>query len=137
VLTNKPQPQPLHKKSRYPPYTVIPISQVPRVRDGIRLPDGSKIPFLNGITAAPDVQRDPRYGPVGEIVKLSVDGEGFEWWWHADGSATTTRYKKVVHLGHTYWDVATEHLVPAPNQNIRVADLPPTDPEAPPSNGRK
>jgi hypothetical protein len=125
-LTNKPSPKPLHRTSRYPPYTMIPITWVPEVEHGIRLPDGRKIPFLNGITAAPDLQRDPHYGPVPKIVALMVDGEGFEWWLHADNSATTTRYKQVtLHGTTTYWDVATEHMNPVETERIRTAEMTP------------
>ncbi len=111
-LTNKKSDRPHHKKSNLPWGTRHTIKNLPAVNNGIPLPDGSFIPFLNGMTHAPPLHRDPRHGPVPPVVAKVVDDEGFEWWEHADHSVTTSRYKGVEVGGESYWDPGTDHLVP-------------------------
>jgi hypothetical protein len=134
VLTNQKSPRPLHVKSKYPPRTKIPITKLPPVDRGIVMPDGTRLPFLNGMTWAPEAPPRPREipGPTAPVVALYVDDEGFEWWLHADGCATTSRYKQVTANGETYWDPATDHNVPKPNTQVL-----PTDGSAPPPSQGK
>ena len=119
-LTNKASPRPLHARSNHAPGTFVPVRDLPSVTNGIPLPDGRHLPFLNGMTWCPPISRDEELGPVPPVVGLAVDAEGFEWWKHADGSATTSRYKHVtVSLPGQprlqYWDPAGEHTAPSPN----------------------
>lgn len=123
-LTNKPLPKPAHKLSRYPPGTRIPITHLPKVDKGIPMPDGTFLPFLNGMTYAPPIHRDPSLGPVPPVVAKAVDWGGFEWWIHADGSATTSRYEKVTVGDKVYWDPASAHLAPKKASQL-VTEKPP------------
>lgn len=117
-LTNKKSDRPLHTKSRYPPGTRIPVRIAERPKSGIPCPDGTFLPFLNGMTAAPAVQRDPAYGPVPPIVGIVVDADGIEWWEHADGSTTTCHYIGVTAHGENYFDPTTRHALPKPSSQI-------------------
>ncbi len=120
-LTDRKSDRPHHRKSGYPPGTRIEVRDLPKVRDGIFLPDGTVLPYLNGMTWAPAVQRGPQFGPFPPVVALVVDYEGFEWWEHADGSTTTTRYKEVTAHGETYWDPGAEHAATVPSRLVRIA----------------
>jgi hypothetical protein len=112
-ITNKPLPRPAHKLSPYPPGTRIPITHLPKVDQGIPMPDGTFLPFLNGMTHAPPVMRNPIYGPIPRVIAKVVDHGGFEWWLHEDNSATTCRYEQVnVPGGKSYWDPGSAHLTP-------------------------
>lgn len=123
-VTDKPLPAPAHKLSRYPPGTWIPIKHLPKVDKGIPMPDGTFLPFLNGMTYAPPIHRDPSLGPVPPVIAKAVDWGGFEWWIHADGSATTSRYEKVTVGDKVYWDPASAHLAPK-KANQLMAEKPP------------
>ena len=124
-LTDKASSRPLHRLSRYPPLTFIPVHDLPKVTRGIPCPDGSFLPFLNGMTAAPAIHRDPAYGPVPPIVGIWVDVSGIEWWEHADGSKTTTHYLEAEAFGKKYFDPVTRHGLPKPRD--QVLDLPPNE----------
>lgn len=126
--TDGPVSEPLHVRSKLPPFTRIEIDELPPVDHGIPMPDGSFLPLLNGMTQAPPVQRHRRLGPITRVVARMVDSEGFEWWVHADGSATTSKYQQVVlHDGRTYWDPASFHHGPVPASSLMKApnDVPP------------
>ncbi|MCC6672393.1 MAG: hypothetical protein IT458_15120 [Planctomycetes bacterium] len=123
-LTSTRAPSALHVRSPHPPGTRIPVRSLPRVDNGIPLPDGTFLPFLNGMTWAPKLHRDPARGPVPPVVEKFVDAAGLEWWVHADGSATTSCYHQVSVGNDTYWDPATRHGTPQPASEI----LPPGEP---------
>jgi hypothetical protein len=126
-LTNKKSDKPLHKVSKYPPRTRIPVLELPKVKNGIPCPDGSFLPFLNGMTWAPTVHRDLAYGPMPPVVAIQVDDAGIEWWEHADGSTTTCHYHEVTAFGKSYFDPVTRHGLPKPASEVRGADQPPAE----------
>jgi len=82
---------------------------------GIGCPGGGYLPLLNGVPFAQPLQRDvDRFGPVPRIVGKRTDAGGDEWWVHADGSETTSRWVTVAVDGVARRDVRTDHIVPAP-----------------------
>jgi hypothetical protein len=120
-------PRPLHTKSRHPPGTRIPVDRLPAVDHGIPLPDGTLLPFLNGMTYAPPIIRDQKLGPLAPVVARVTDFEGFEWWEHADGSSTTSKYQEVrLHDGTVYFDPASFHTARLPDSND--VGMPPVEP---------
>jgi hypothetical protein len=124
-LTNKKSPVPLHQKSKYPPLTRFRFDKLPAAEPGkgITFPDGTTLPYLNGMTWAPMVSRSRDVAaPIPPVIGLVVDQEGFEWYEHADHSTTTTRYKQVTFAGETYWDPATEHAAPRKSEHLIPAD---------------
>ena len=139
-LTNKKSPVPLHQKSRYQPLTMFRFDKVPTAEPGkgITFPDGTTLPYLNGMTWAPMVSRSRDVAaPIAPVIGLVVDQEGFEWYWHADHSTTTTRYKQVTFNGETYWDPATEHAAPRKKEHMIGLDPanPGGGPGTPPGQG--
>jgi len=94
--------------SRYPPRIRIAM-RVPRTTAGVRCPDGSYLPLLNGVPAAPPIRRSARLGPVPPVVAKIVDETGVEWYEHADGSVTTTRFREVIADGVRVPNVETVH----------------------------
>lgn len=122
MLTDHKVPRPLHRKSGGRPGSRRLITALPAVERGIPLPDGRKLPFLNGMTWAPPVQRNHGHGLVPPVVAIVVDAEGFEWYEHADGSMTTSMYQEVILPEETYWDPTTKHSVPKPGEMIRRSD---------------
>ena len=75
--------------------------------DGLRLPDGSMMPALNGVVAPPPLRWpvDRAWSP---IRRRFVDRRGTEWYEHADGSFTTTLLVDRSDLGH---QEAVTHVV--------------------------
>lgn len=122
VRTDHKVPIPLHKPSGKRPGSRTPVTDLPHVDDGIRLPNGICLPYLNGMTWAPPVQRDRVHGDVPPVVATIVDAEGFEWYEHADGSVTTCMYQQVIVQGEPYWDPTTKHSVPVPRSMLRTDD---------------
>ena len=122
VITDQTVPAPLHVRSPFPPGTVIPVAELPPVDNGIPLPDGGFLPFLNGMTYSPSFARNPRFGPVPPVVAKLVDAEGFEWWMHADGSVTTSIYRPAANPGETAWDSTTRHAVATPVEELEPAE---------------
>ncbi len=115
ILTDGPVPKRLDIRSSLPPGTTVPVGKMARVDHGIPMPDGSFLPLLNGMTQAPPINRSSSLGDPGPIVAKTVDSAGFEWWIHADGSTTTSKYKEVVlQDGTRYWDPASLHTAPQP-----------------------
>lgn len=131
LLTNEKVPVPLHKKSPHLPGTIIPVAGLPPVENGIPLPGGGFLPFLNGMTYSPQLHRDPRFGPVPPVTAKLVDAEGFEWWMHTDGSVTTSIYQQITVPGSTYWDSATKHAVAAPRTMVQNTEPSQADPPRP------
>lgn len=122
VRTDRKVPRPLHRPSGARPGSRRLVAELPAVDRGIPLPDGRLLPFLNGMTWAPPVQRNQVHGLVPPVVAIVVDAEGFEWYEHADGSMTTSMYQEVILPGETYWDPTTKHSVPKPAEMIRRSD---------------
>ena len=81
------------------------------VTEGIRCPDGTFLPLLNGVKSAPPIMRKASLGPVPPIVGKIVDSSGCEWWLHEDDSVTTTR------------PIMMEKLDPATGRTIRYPDI--------------
>lgn len=97
---------------------------------GIRCPDGTHLPLLNGVENAPAIIRAPEHGPLPPVVAIVVDVAGFDWYEHADGSMTTCRPQFVTDAdGHRAIQVITVHSAGA-TANDAVAELPP-EPTAP------
>jgi hypothetical protein len=122
VRTDHKVPIPLHRPSGKRPGTRTPVRELPKVDDGIRLPDGTCLPYLNGMNWAPPLQRDRIHGPVPPVVAILVDAEGFEWYEHADGSVTTCMYQQVIVQGEPYWDPTTKHSAAVPRSMLRTDD---------------
>jgi hypothetical protein len=77
---------------------------------GLRCPDGSFLPLLNGVDAAPPILRAPEHGPLPPVVAIRIDDAGFEWYEHADGSTTTCRPQRLVdRFGNGSIQVITLH----------------------------
>ncbi len=131
LLTNEKVPVPLHVKSTHLPGTIIPVKNLPAVENGIPLPGGGFLPFLNGMTYSPQLHRDPRFGPVPPVTAKLVDAEGYEWWMHEDGSVTTSIYQQITVPGSTYWDSATKHAVAAPQTMVQHTEPSQVDPPRP------
>lgn len=88
------------------------------LRHGIPMPDGSFLPLLNGVPHAEPASRNTSAsGPLPPVVAKFADREGSEWWEHADGSTTTTRWVEVTHAdGRVAQMVVTDHLSPIPDE---------------------
>ncbi len=127
-------PEELHR--RYPPRTRVAFATSLDPRDftvGIGCPGGGFLPLLNGVPAAQPLHRNLESdGPVPLVIGKFVDEEGSDWYVHADGSETTTRWTSVVVEGVARRDVRTDHTVPARAEhglsNGGSVDLPPTKP---------
>lgn len=85
---------------------------------GIGCPGGGFLPLLNGVPHAQPLQRNVELlGPVPPVVGKYTDADGDEWWVHADGSETTSRFTTVTVGGVSRRDVRTDHVVPAPPEH--------------------
>ncbi|MBK8975631.1 MAG: hypothetical protein IPM29_06870 [Planctomycetes bacterium] len=58
---------------------------------GIRCPDGTCLPLLNGVDSAPAMIRAEEAGPLAPVVAIVTDADGWDWYVHADDSLTTSR----------------------------------------------
>jgi len=103
----------------YPPGARIPIALAP-VAAGVRCPDGRHLPLLNGVPAAPPITRRAELGALPPVVAIIVDQRGDKWYEHADGSATTTRYRTVLVDGVSRVDIETVHNARIPDDYYRV-----------------
>ncbi|MCC6670631.1 MAG: hypothetical protein IT458_06200 [Planctomycetes bacterium] len=104
---------------KYPPLSKVAIT-LPRVTSGIRMPDGSYLPLLNGVPHAPPVSRDRFLPPPGRIVAKYTDTEGDEWWIHEDGSTTTTRFVEATYQdGSKAKVIVTDHAAALPDAMAR------------------
>jgi hypothetical protein len=110
---------PVEVGQRYPPGSQVHLARPLEPRDfsaGIGCPGGGFLPLLNGVPFAQPLHRNvERDGPVPAVIAKRTDAEGFEWWVHADGSETTTRWMTKVVGGVDVRDVRTDHAVPARN----------------------
>lgn len=102
---------------RYPPGTTVHLARPIEPRQfaaGVGCPGGGFLPLLNGVPFAQPLHRNvDRDGPVPPVVAKRTDRDGDEWWVHADGSETTTRWMTKQVVGVAQRDVRTEHVVPA------------------------
>lgn len=110
---------PSELQQNYPPGTRLPLT-VERVRQGVRCPDGSYLPLLNGVPEAPPITRRPELGGVPPVVAILVDERGDKWYEHADGSATTTRFRTVLADGVARVDTETVHNARIPSDFYKV-----------------
>ena len=112
-------PQELHR--RYPPRTRVAFATSLDPRDfttGIGCPGGGFLPLLNGVPAAQPLHRNVESdGPVPLVIGKYVDEEGSDWYVHADGSETTTRWATLGVEGVPRRDVRTDHTVPARSEH--------------------
>ncbi len=113
-----------------PPHSRIGLRLPAGLTSGLRCPDGSFLPLLNGVPEAAPIQRLARYGPLPPVVAKRTDAGGDEWYEHADGSLTTTRWVEVTALGVTTRDVETTHCTPN-DQTAAVSLAPAPRPTAP------
>ena len=74
-----------------PPRSRVPLRLKPQ-KQGIRCPDGTYLPLLNGVPHAPPISRSTNASTLTPVVELLVDDTGCQWFVHADGSATTSRW---------------------------------------------
>lgn len=94
---------------RLPPRTRIPV-RLPPQASGIRCPDGTFLPLLNGVPHAPPISRSSKAAPLTPVVELAVDDTGCQWFVHADGSTTTSRWVEYTDaLGTKGKQVVTDH----------------------------
>ena len=83
------------------------------IKSGLRCPDGSFLPLLNGVPYAYPLKRNVDDGPLPPVVAKITDSGGYEWYEHADGSHTTTRWTPMTMPdGTTRMEVVTSHHVP-------------------------
>lgn len=104
---------PPEARRKFPPGSRIPM-RVPWTKSGIPVGNGRYLPLLNGVPFAPAISRDPEWGPVPPVVAKIVDDEGVEYWEHADGSTTTTRFLEVEYQGEKRRIVTTDHAAKIP-----------------------
>jgi hypothetical protein len=91
----------------------IPITIPPGLTSGIRCPDGTYLPPLNGCPVGGPIARNrSRMGELPPVVAKMCDGYGLEWYVHADGSRTTTTWKEATVHGEAKMMVATLHFGP-------------------------
>lgn len=127
---------------KYPPNSFIALRLPTNLKKGVKLPDGSYLPLLNGVKFAQPVQRSTWDGPITPVVGKITDQEGIEYWVHADGSTTTTRFMETTGPdGKPFQNTATIHAakvadkqgVPMPEPNVPPGKLPP--PKGAPGTG--
>ncbi len=97
-------------RSRFEPGTTIELQQEPRAQRGIPLPRGGFLPALNGVVQSSPIDRPAAKGALPAVVAVVVDESGLEWYRHADGSMTTSRY--VFHEARKRWEAMTFHAIP-------------------------
>lgn len=98
---------------KLPPSSRVPMTLPTGFTSGLRCPDGSYLPLLNGVTEAYPINRDVSiHGPLPPVVAKRTDSGGYEWYEHADGTLTTVRMTPVTKLGVTAEEPVTSHVVP-------------------------
>jgi hypothetical protein len=116
---------------KYPPYSMIPL-RLPKVKSGIRCPDGSFLPLLNGVPRSAAISRYDWLGPVTPVIAKHVDATGCEWWVHADNSMTTSRFIDTFDAtGKLIPNIETVHAAPMPERG--AVPIPSPDPTGKPS----
>lgn len=95
------------------PRSRIPLRLPDGIKSGLRCPDGTYLPLLNGVPHAYPLNRPARNGPLPPVVAKVTDWGGYEWYEHADGSHTTTRWTPMRTAGgETRLEVVTDHEAP-------------------------
>lgn len=74
----------------------------------VKLPDGSVREALNGVVGAPAITWDPGR-PWSPIVEIRRFDDGLDWFVHADGTRSTTRYFFRPDLGREDASTLTQH----------------------------
>lgn len=74
------------------PGTRFQLTAVPSSAVGIPLAGGVCLPALNGVPKSGPIDRPAAHGAIPPVVGVVVDEARFEWYEHADGSLTTSRY---------------------------------------------
>lgn len=97
-------------RSRFEPGTTIELQKEPRAQRGIPLPGGGFLPCLNGVVQSSPIDRPASKGVLPVVIAVVVDESGLEWYRHADGSMTTSRY--VFHEARKRWEAMTFHAIP-------------------------
>jgi hypothetical protein len=101
----------------YPPRTRVTFALPLDPRDfeaGLACPGGGFLPLLNGVPHAQPLHRNLElHGPLPPVIGKYVDADGDDWYVHADGSETTTRWTTIAAQGVSTRDVRTDHTVPA------------------------
>ncbi len=98
---------------------------------GIRCPDGTFLPLLNGVPVAGPISRSRMLGPLPPVVAKMCDPNGIEWYVHADGSRTTTKWSRAIVHGEPKQQVVTLHFGPMPEGTTeRARETPPAPPSA-------
>jgi hypothetical protein len=125
---------------KLPPNSRLPLTLPPGIRSGLRCPDGTFLPLLNGVPEAYPLKRAARFGPMPPVVAKVTDSGGYEWYEHADGSLTTTRWTPSEYMGKPGMTVVTSHNVPQdPRTTGRSKPNTPVEPaggsETPPPSG--
>ncbi|MEM7204621.1 MAG: hypothetical protein AAF628_30465 [Planctomycetota bacterium] len=90
------------------------------LRLGLRCPDGTVLPLLNGVLEAPPITRSAHLGPLPPVVGTMADATGCEWYVHQDGSVTTTRRRRAWVDGVPVTNVETVHNARLPDAAARV-----------------
>ncbi|MEE9127646.1 MAG: hypothetical protein V3U11_10950, partial [Planctomycetota bacterium] len=91
----------------------------------LALPDGSRVPVLNGAYGAPAMDW-PAQVPWSPIKGREIDSMGYEWYVHEDGSKSTTRMTYHSQIGReeamtsVYNPIKPLPLDPA--ENIKVGE---------------
>ncbi len=96
--------------SRFEPGTIIDLQEEPRAASGIPIPGGGFLPSLNGVIRSSRIDRPQALGLLPRVVAVVVDESGFEWYQHADGSMTSSRYAWKPAVGR--WEAVTMHAIP-------------------------
>jgi hypothetical protein len=91
----------------------MPLAKIPAAATGrptIVLPDGIRLPALNGVAVSIELYYKQ---PIAQVTGICVDERGFEWYEHADGALTTCRYAWRPDLSR--WDAVAMHMLLAPD----------------------
>lgn len=97
--------------------------RVAAAASGIRCPDGTFLPLLNGVRTAPGIIREAERGPLPPVVAVVVDRDGWEWYEHADGSMTTSRPQNIRdQQGRDVLQAVTLHVAHLPTDGFVAPD---------------
>jgi hypothetical protein len=102
VDPNVPSPLP---RGSHTPLAAMPAAGAGR--HAIVLPNGVRLPALNGVAASLQLRYEQ---PIAQVTGICVDDRGFEWYEHADGALTTCRY--VWRPAAATWEAVAFHVVP-------------------------
>lgn len=93
-------------RGSHTPLAAVPVAATGR--PAIALPNGVRLPALNGVAASIEFRYDK---PIAQVAGIYVDERGMEWYEHADGALTSSRYAWRKDLAR--WDAMAMHVVPA------------------------